>query len=176
MARGGAGRVGALALGLALAGGAAGAGRALAGGPPAGAGAGAAALAALLPENATLAGVNGTDGNATEAELGAWEAATAAVDGEAEPYPGVEFLGITDPEDAGGSPDVPAEGIVPSDGLTVEGEANVEVPAEGLMPGFNDTAGSPDVPAEGIQPGDGLPVEAEAVVEIPAEGYMGADG
>ena len=60
-----------------------------------------------------------------------------AVDGEAEPYPGVEFLGITDPEDAGGSPDVPAEGIVPSDGLPVEEEANVDIPAEGYMGGDN---------------------------------------
>ena len=126
----------------------------------------------LLLENATDA----AGGNATEeAGEGAWEAATEAVDGEAEPYPGVEFLGITDPEDAGGSPDVPAEGIVPSDGLPVEEEAQVEVPAEGLMSGFNDTAGSPDVPAEGIVPSDGLPVEEEANVDIPAEGYMGGD-
>ena len=132
------------------------------------------ALSSLLLENAT-AGANSTGWNATEAEGGAWEAATEAVDGEAEPYPGVEFLGITDPEDAGGSPDVPAEGIQPEDGLPVEEEANIEVPAEGLMSGFNDTAGSPDVPAEGIQPEDGLPVEDEANVEIPAEGYMGGD-
>jgi len=100
----------------------------------------------------------------------AWEEATEAVDGEVEPYPGVEFLGIEDPEDAGGSPDVPAEGIM--DGFPSESEVNVEVPAEGLMEGFNnDTAGSPDVPAEGIM--DDFPSESEATVEIPAEGYIG---